>query len=93
MVMKQLGYKQSAPTSLYINNYPAMRMTIDNMSPIESYRHVDILYWALQDWVQEYKSFIMQHCAGVLNVSDDLTKPLGYVLHVRHCRRLMGNYT
>jgi hypothetical protein len=24
--------------------------------------------------------------------SDDLTKPLGWVLHSRHCRRIMGHY-
>ena len=69
-----------------------MRMINNNTSPTENCRHVDICYWALQDWVQEDKSFIMRHCAGVLNVSDDLTKPLGYVLHARHCRRLMGHY-
>jgi len=34
----------------------------------------------------------MVHIAGTLNPSDDLTKPLGWVLHTRHCRRMMGHY-
>ena len=34
----------------------------------------------------------MVHIPGILNPSDDLTKPLGWVLHSRHCRRLMGHF-
>ena len=30
---------------------------------------------------------------GKLNCSDALTKPLGWVLHNRHARRLMGHFT
>ena len=93
MVMKQLGYKQSTLTSHYINNYPAIQMINDNTALTENCRHVDTHYWALQNWVQEDESLMMQYYAGVLNVSDDLIKPLAYVLHTRHCRCLMGNYT
>ena len=93
MVLKQLGYEQTSPTSNYFDNQPAMLMINNNTTLTENCRHVDIRYWALQDWVREDKVMIMVHCAGVLNVSDDLTKPLGYVLHARHCRRLMGHYT
>ena len=28
----------------------------------------------------------------ILNPSVDLTKPLGWVLHARHCRRIMGHF-
>ena len=34
----------------------------------------------------------MKHIPGVLNPSDDMTKPLGWILHARHCRRIMGHY-
>ena len=34
----------------------------------------------------------MEHLPGILNPSDDLTKPLGWVLHARHARRSMGHY-
>ena len=29
----------------------------------------------------------------ILNPADDLTKPLGWVLHSRHARRIMEHYT
>ena len=93
MVIKQLGYKQSCPTSIYIDNLPALQMINENTAPTENCRHVDIRYWALQDWVREDKILIMRHCAGIRNIADDLTKLLGYVLHSRHCHRLMGHYT
>ena len=34
----------------------------------------------------------MEHLSGILNSSDDLTKPLGWILHSRHARRSMGHY-
>ena len=33
----------------------------------------------------------MKHIPGVINPADDLTKPLGYVLHSRHARYMMGH--
>ena len=33
----------------------------------------------------------MKHIPGIINPSDDLTKPLGWVLHARHVRRIMGH--
>ena len=87
MVLKQLGYEQTSPTSIYIDNHqPAMLMINDNTALTENFRHVDIRYWALQDSVREDKVMIMVHCAGILDVSDDLTKPLGYVLHAHYSR-------
>ena len=34
----------------------------------------------------------MEHLPGILNPSDDLTKPLGWVLHARHARRSMEHH-
>ena len=72
---------------------PALQMINENTAPTENCRHVDIRYWALQDWVRDDKIMIMRHICGNQNVSDGFTKPLSYVLHSRHCRRLMGHYT
>ena len=49
--MKQLGYKQTSLTSIYIDNASAMQMINNNTTPTENCRHVDIHCWALQDWV------------------------------------------
>ena len=50
-----------------------------------------ICFFALQDWRLD-GDIIMIHIPGILNFSDDLTKPLGWVLHARHCRRHMGHF-
>ena len=34
----------------------------------------------------------MRHLPGVINASDDLTKPLSTLLHSRHVLRAMGHY-
>ena len=93
MVMKQLGYEQKSATTIWIDNQSALQMINDNTAPTDRCRHVDIRYWALQDWAKTDKSIFMRHIDGTKNVSDDLTKPLGYILHNRHCRRIMGHYT
>jgi hypothetical protein len=63
----------------------------DNTSPTDRTRHIDLRFFATQDW-REAGDIVMSHIAGIFNPSDDLTKPLGWVLHSRHCRRIMGHY-
>ena len=90
-VLKQLGEKQNKPTDIYIDNLSALKTINDNCSPTERTRHMDLRFFSIQDW-READDIIMTHIPGVLNPSDNLTKPLGSVLHVRHCRRIMGHY-
>ena len=58
----------------------------------ERSRHIDIAYFAIQDW-KEAQEVKLVHCPGILNPTDDLTKPLSWVLHSCHARRIMGHYT
>ena len=92
MILKQLGYEQKKPTPIHIDNMSALQIINNNTSPIERTRHLDIRYYAIQDW-REAGDIIMEHIPGILNPSDRFTKPLGYVLHARHCRQIMGHYT
>ena len=92
MVLKQLGYEQRGPTVIHIDNLSALNIINNNTSPTDRTRHLDLRYFAIQDW-REAGDIVMEHIPGVINPSDDLTKPLGYVLHARHCRRIMGHYT
>ena len=92
MVLKQLGYKQTRPTPIHIDNLSALQIIINNTSCTSQTRHLDIRYFAIQDW-REAGDIIMEHIPGVLNPSNDMTKPLGYVLHARHCHHIMGHYT
>lgn len=91
MLLKQLGYKQKEPTPIYIDNLPALKLINDNTSLTDRTRHIDIWYFALQDWrlAGDIKMVLIK---GILNLSDTKTKPLGYVLHNRHCRQMMGHY-
>ena len=91
MFLKQLGYDQKDPTPIHIDNLPALKMINDNSSPTERTRHIDYRYFQIQDWRIE-GDIIMIHIPGILNISDAETKPLGFVLHSRHCRRMMGHY-
>ena len=59
--------------------------------PTERSRHIDIQHFAIQDW-KEAGDLLMAYIPGVINPSDELTKPLGWILHERHARRLMGHY-
>ena len=92
MILKQLGYEQKQPTPIHIDNMSALQIINNNTSPTERTRHLDIRYYAIQDW-REAGDIVMEHIPGVLNPSNDLTKPLGYILHARHCRQIMGHYS
>jgi hypothetical protein len=89
-ILAELGFPQSAPTPMYCDNQSAINM-INARIPTERSRHIMIQYYAIQDW-KEQGDIVLRHIPGIINPSDDLTKPLGWVLHTRHCRRLMGHY-
>jgi hypothetical protein len=88
-VLHDLGYTQHTPTSIYEDNKSAISI-INSRTPTERSRHVATPYFAIQDWKAD-GSIVMEHIPGIINPSDDLTKPLGWVLHARHARRLMGH--
>ena len=90
-ILKELGFPQTAPTPIYEDNEAAIKM-INSQVPTERARHIQIQHFAIQDW-KEANDIVMKFIPGVINPSDDLTKPLGWVLHERHARRLMGHYT
>jgi hypothetical protein len=56
--------------------------------PTERSRHVDIQYFALQQWVQN-NDVLLEHVGGAINPSDALTKALGWILHHRQCSRVI----
>ena len=52
---------------------------------------MDIRFFAMQDWVHSSKDIPLLHTPGMMNPSDDLTKPPGKVPHERHARCIMGH--
>jgi len=88
--MKQLGFPPSKLTPLHCDNQSAINV-INARVPSERSRHVDIQHFAIQVW-EDSGDIVMKFILGVINPSDDLTKPLGWVLHERHARRIMGHH-
>ena len=89
-VLLELGFPQDGPTPLYEDNMSAINM-INNRVPTERSRHIDIQYFAIQDWA-EAKEIVMRHIPGTISIPDGLTKALGWVLHARHAHRMMGHF-
>ena len=89
-VLGELQALRDGATRLLVDNQAAIAM-INESRPTPRARHIDIQHFAIQEW-RAQGDIIMEHCPGVLNASDDLTKPLGWALHSRHARRGMGHY-
>ena len=89
-VLNDLGFRQEEPTPIYCDNQSAIRI-INGRIPTERARHISIQYFAVQDWREEGE-IDMAFIPGAINPSDALTKLVGWVLHNRHCRRLMGHH-
>ena len=62
-------------------------MFVNSQVPTELVRHVDI-----EDW-EEWGCIELIHISIVINPADNLTKPLGWGIHLCHCQRFMGHYT
>jgi len=90
-VLHELGFPQPDPTPLFCDNQSAINM-INARVPTDRSRHILIQYFAIQDW-KEDGLITLCHIPGVINPADDLTKPLGWILHSRHARRLMGHFS
>ena len=89
-VLSELGFPQNEPTPIYEDNKPTIDI-VNSKKPTQRSRHIDIRFFAIQDWLDN-KDISMHHISGVINPADDLTKPLGWVLHSRHARYMMGHY-
>ena len=90
-VLQELGYPQEGATEIHIDNQAALQIINDNQCPTIWTRHLDIRFFSLHDWRTD-GDIAMVHIAGILNPSDDLTKPLTHCLHARHCQRMMGHF-
>ena len=78
--LQDLKFILDKPTKIYIDNKSALNIINDNQAPTAQTRHLDIRYFALQDLKLDC-DIVMVHIPGIVNPSDDLTKPLGWMLH------------
>ena len=89
-ILTELGFEQTSPTPLHEDNASAIKI-INARHPTERSRHIAIQWFAIQDW-KDNGDIILHHIPGVINPADSMTKPLGWMLHARHVRRLMGHF-
>ena len=88
--MKEIEFVQSEPTKINEDNMAAIFMA-NNSRPTDRTRHMDIQYFAMQEWIKE-KQVILHHIPGTLNPADSLTKALAWILCARYTNRLMGYF-
>lgn len=88
-VLIELGYPQDGPTILHEDNEAAIHVS-NNTKPTERTRHVDIAWFAIQEWHQN-KEMLLEYINTTINISDANTKAVPWVLHRRHCHRAMGH--
>ena len=92
-ILQELGFPPDGPTKLHEDNASTIKIvnaTAVAREPTERSRHIDIQIFAIRDW-KDAGDIVVEHVPGIINPSDDLTKPLGWVLHSRHARRLVGH--
>jgi hypothetical protein len=88
-ILVELGIPQKGPSPIYGDNMAAIMMA-NNTRPTERTRHLDIRWFAIQEWIHVDCDIILLHIPGILNPSDSQTKALSYRLHHRHMSRAMG---
>eukprot|EP00957_Ditylum_brightwellii_P108280 8260473-Ditylum_brightwellii.AAC.1 len=65
-------------------------MMANNSRPNGQIRHIDISFFALQEWVT-HGDVKLANVHGIANPADALTKALGWTLHRHHVTRIMGH--
>jgi len=89
-VYGELKLLPPGPTRMLIDNLAAHHM-INEERPTPRARHVDIQWFAVQQWVQR-GDIVTEHIPGVINCADSNTKALAHYLHSRHNLRAFGHY-
>jgi hypothetical protein len=81
-ILSQLGFPQLAPTPLHEDNESTIKMVkmVNADKPTKQSRHIDIQYFAIQDWRKAGHIFLT-NLRGIMNPSNALTKSVGWVLH------------
>ena len=87
-ILTDLGFSQSDPTTLLIDNTGAVFM-VDAQAPIRRTRHVDIRYFALLEW-SNTKQVKATSIPTARNISDSMTRPTGRIKFHQHADLFMG---
>ena len=89
-MLNELGFLQLKPTWIYEDIASTINIVNARVST-ERTCHIDIQFFAIQTW-KEQSNVILHRIPGIINPSDDLINPLGWVLYCGHAPRLMCHY-
>jgi len=70
-MMKDYGHPQCIPSPIFGDNLSSIMMA-NNVQPTDCTGHMDIRWFALQEWIHVDKDIIVIHIAGIINPSDAL---------------------
>jgi len=87
-VLTYLGFPLTNPTPIYEDNAATIAVS-NNERATKRLRHVDLRHFAILHWVQN-GDITLKHISTSDNPADNLTKPLGDILHSRHSDTLLG---
>ncbi len=73
-VLHELGFGQSKPTALYVDNQAAITM-VNERKPTPCSSHIHIQHFAIQEW-RAAGDIELHHIPGTINTSDQATKAL-----------------
>ena len=88
-MIREIVFPKESPTTIYEDKDSDIDI-VNSSIPTEITRHIDARFFAIQGW-KEAGNISMQHIYEIINPTDDLTKPLSWVLNYRHDRYPMGN--
>ena len=89
-ILTDLGYAQTDPTKLLIDNTGAVFM-VEAQAPTRRTRHVDIRYFALLQWSDTGGQVKATSIPTATNISDSMTKPTGRIKFHQHADLFMGH--
>jgi len=89
-VMNEFGHPQNGPSPIFGDNLSSIMMA-NNIRPTDHMRHMDIQWFALQEWIHVDKDIIVNHILGIINPSNALTKALAWLKHNQHMSHAMGH--
>ena len=87
-ILDDLGIEQSKATIVYEDNTGALMMG-NARQPTRRTRHMDVKYFALQDWIDQ-DLVLLHDIESANNISDAFTKQLGRNLFYAHFDIIMG---
>ena len=90
-ILKQLREEQTEATGISIDNLSVLEIINDNYLPTECTPPTGLRFFSIQDW-REAGDIILKHIPRILNPSDDMSNPFGWVLHASHYPCIMGHY-